>query len=666
MHVNKTNYRKDIDALRGIAVSLVVIYHAFPKSLTGGFIGVDVFFVISGYLITSIIAKQIHNHNFSFVDFYMRRIRRIFPSLIVVILSALIIGWLILFPNELKQLGDHVFNSTFFLQNYNLINEMGYFDVSSHYKPLLHLWTLSIEEQYYLFWPVILVVVFKLSVNPKNIIIIIIGVSFFFNIYLVEDYKHEVFFHSLTRFWELGAGSLLAIVSLENNNKYSLIARRSMFVIGITGILLSSILIKSDVLYPSWIALFPILGSMLVIYANIQLKRFGGLVQIGLISYPLYLWHWVFISYAYIYLGKTPELPLMLIIILISVILSFLTYKYVEKIRYSKSNASVLGLLLIAMTTGVIGLIVEGKNGLENRRHLSYLEKYSIEFKRTPAIDGDCDSYVTSVLNEKRYFDYCRFSNTQKNKKMVAIIGDSHAHVLFPGISKEANKQGYGTVLLANSSCPPLIGFKWGKNMKDISMCQSKIQQILKILSLDKRINKVIFSTRGPVYIHGEVDGVFTTESVSKSLNSKISSTYTNPIEMSYKRYFNGFDKTLNVISRIKHIENTYYFLENPELDFLPKEVIPRPFDYFGVSIQDSTMDYSLYKLRMKEYQRLTYKKSSNYNSVSVIDVSPYLCDKKRCYSYKSGNFLYADDDHFSIFGSYYIADSTKDIIFSN
>jgi peptidoglycan/LPS O-acetylase OafA/YrhL len=204
-------YREDIDALRGLAVFLVVVYHAFPELLPGGFIGVDVFFVISGYLITSIIFFSINNNDFSLKEFYARRIRRLFPALATVLLFVLGFGWLVLFPEEYQQLGKHVTKSVIFLLNFELINEINYFDVESHYKPLLNLWTLSIEEQYYIFWPLIILFFFKIKKNPGYILFLIFIISFSINVYFAKDYSQKVYYHTLTRFWQLAAGSLLAL-----------------------------------------------------------------------------------------------------------------------------------------------------------------------------------------------------------------------------------------------------------------------------------------------------------------------------------------------------------------------------------------------------------------------------------------------------------------------
>ncbi len=659
---NKTQgYRRDIDALRGISVLLVVIYHAFPEFLTGGFIGVDVFFVISGYLITNIIVNQINAGNFNFTEFYNRRIRRILPPLIAVLSTSLIAGWLIMLPDEFKQLGSHALSSSIFVQNFNLINELGYFDVSSHYKPLLHLWTLSIEEQYYLLWPAVLVAIFKLRADPLKILSVIVAASFLLNIYFVNDYKNEVFFHSATRFWELGIGSLLAIYSLKHNFTACPRTRYILFTIGLVFIIFASVYLNARSLYPSWAGLLPTFGAAMIIAANVSFKNWGGLVNVGLISYPLYLWHWVIISFLYIYIGKKPNIEALLFAVLIAFFLSYLTYKYIEKIRYIKSDYTAIALASCALLVAGIGVLVYKNDGLVNRPQFAYVSELKIQLKRTPMTDKACVSYVRSVLQEKHRFDYCRSEFNKNNKKIIAVIGDSHAHVLFPGIAKVARERGFNTILLANSSCPPLIGFNWGRNPKAVKECQSKILQIMQTLQSDPRIEKVIITTRGPTYIHGDVKGKITPASVRKSLktfccNSKV---------MNYSTYFAGYKKTLDQLDSIQHIRRIYYFLENPELDFLPKEVIARPFDYFDISTRHSTVDYDLYLMRMKKYRDLVYKTSTPYNKTIIVDVGPYLCDKKKCHAVKDGEFLYADDDHYSVFGSIYIANKTKEIIFS-
>lgn len=652
-------YRADIDALRGISILVVVIYHAFPSFLPGGFVGVDIFFVISGYLITTIIYKEIKSNNFSFVAFYDRRIKRIFPALITVLVFCLIIGFLVLFPDEYQQLGKHVTYVSIFIQNFLLINELGYFDVSSNYKPLLHLWTLSIEEQYYLFWPLLLLLIFKVNRHLLSLTIAIVITSFVANIYFVSSYKEVAFFHSLTRFWELGVGSVLAIYLMDKNYQISEKFSSTIFFIGSWLIFLSIFIINEKKLYPYWYALMPTIGATLVILANVKRERWYGLVKLGLISYPLYLWHWVIFSFLYIYIGKQPSSIVLMGAILLSLIFAYLTFKYIEKVRYLQSYKVSGFLILLMAIIGLTSLLIEKESGLPNREHLGYLSKYNLEFKRSPAVDKQCELYIKSITQKNRKVDYCRSNLMNENEKTIVIIGDSHGHVLFPGIAKAALKHGYNTILLANSSCPPLEGFLWGRNSSEIKICQEKIRQIIDILQTDKKIRKVFFTTRGPIYIHGNAEKPFTKETIEQSLKHfKDKQRYT------YQTYFSGFNKTLTQISAVSHINNIYYMLENPELDFLPKEIMPRPFDVFGVSTQSATISTALYKERMNEYQQNVYNSAQNYPKLQILDLAPYLCDKMLCYAFKKGNFLYADSDHFSIFGSYYVAQVLDKVVF--
>ena len=295
---------------------------------------------------------------------------------------------------------------------------------------------------------------------------------------------------------------------------------------------------------------------------------------------------------------------------------------------------------------------------MPDRAHLSYLDKINIEFTRTPATDKLCDQVVKLKIEGDRQFDYCRADNIE-SKKIIAIIGDSHAHAIYPGISKVANDNGYGSILLANSSCPTLIGFEWGGNEKEIATCKRKISQIMSVINSSDKIDKVVVVTRGPTYIHGEVEGEFSIKSVNKSFLQKRNNRQT------YENYEKGLKKTLSELSQSNHINSVFYFLENPELDFLPKEVLIRPFDGWGLSSRDSVMDKNLYLKRMSKY-RLAVNRAIKGLGVTVIDPIDYMCDSAQCFSYKDSNFLFADDDHFSVFGSNYVAKKMKDILFND
>ena len=216
-HLTHPNYRADIDGLRAIAVIAVVFYHAFPgsKVLTGGFIGVDIFFVISGYLISTIIIGNLERGSFSFIEFYSRRIRRIFPALLTILIASIVFGWFALLAYEYKQLGKQIAGGAGFISNFLFWQESGYFDNAVDTKPLLHLWSLGIEEQFYIIWPLILWLAFKKRVYVFTMLITIMAASFSLNINEVTSNGVAAFYSPQTRFWELLAGSILAYLTLH-------------------------------------------------------------------------------------------------------------------------------------------------------------------------------------------------------------------------------------------------------------------------------------------------------------------------------------------------------------------------------------------------------------------------------------------------------------------
>lgn len=218
-HLSHPKYRPDIDGLRAIAVLAVVAFHAFPNLVKGGFIGVDVFFVISGYLISTIIFENLDKGTFTFSEFYARRIKRIFPALILVLVACLIFGWFVLLADEYNQLGKHIVAGAGFISNIVFWNEAGYFDNIADTKPLLHLWSLGIEEQFYIVWPLLLWCTWKRKLNLFTITVIFAITSFVLNLKGIKQDAVATFYAPYTRFWELLTGSLLAWVALYKNNE---------------------------------------------------------------------------------------------------------------------------------------------------------------------------------------------------------------------------------------------------------------------------------------------------------------------------------------------------------------------------------------------------------------------------------------------------------------
>ena len=367
-------YRPDIDGLRAIAVLAVVAFHAFPNSIKGGFIGVDIFFVISGYLITKNIFENLNSNTLSFISFYERRIRRIFPALIFVLTACLLFGWFILVADEYNLLGKHIAAGTSFISNFVFWKEAGYFDHSSDKKPLLHLWSLGIEEQFYILWPLFIWFLWKKGFNLLVITFLIAIISFYINVNWIKSDAVAAFYSPQTRFWELLSGSLLAwvVVYKKGSSIYFInkIGGKTLLnILSILGLILliyGISRINKDSSFPGAWALIPVIGSVMLIVAgptslvNRVLLSNKIMVWIGIISFPLYLWHWPIISFATIYKNNVPEDYIRYSAVILSIVLAWSTYHFIEHpIRFGKYSKDSVALLCgVFFMIGLLGLII--------------------------------------------------------------------------------------------------------------------------------------------------------------------------------------------------------------------------------------------------------------------------------------------------------------------
>jgi len=447
-------YNKALDGIRGVAIILVVLFHIWPEYFSFGFVGVDIFFVLSGYLITKIIVTKSERGEFSLSEFYRNRIRRIFPALIIVLSATVIVGYLFLFPEEFKALGKHIKSSALFYQNFRLIDEAGYWDESGQLKPLLHFWSLSIEEQFYILWPFLIILIVRLKA------LYILPLIVFSLIYLSFTLNSDVnvFFHSLTRFWELSVGATL--VWLERSSSLQLLVDKIRYVIWLFFLLAVAFFYQENS--------YDLLKSFLLVLAvgllilslqtrdNVLLSN-NLIVFVGLISYPLYLWHYPIISYAHILGVSVIENGVWILIT--SIFLSYLTYRYVEVYARKQTDIKVIaGFFVAVVVLAGIGGVIKNQDGLPDRPHLASIKEAQLQFIREPAINDKCEAVSEQLLDSPRTFDYCKSTTESITDNYVAIIGDSHAHVLYPGFSEELKKKEYGTVLLANSGCASLLG----------------------------------------------------------------------------------------------------------------------------------------------------------------------------------------------------------------
>lgn len=366
-HLAHPKYRPDIDGLRAVAVLSVVIYHAFPDAVRGGFIGVDIFFVISGYLISTIIFGSLAGSGFSYGEFYARRIRRILPALLPVMALTGAMGWYVLLSDEFRELGKHLLASAGFVSNLALWNEAGYFDTAAESKPLLHLWSLAVEEQFYIFWPVFLGLIWRARPEIGRARMgwwmgIAAGLSFLLNVATIHRHPEAVFYSPLSRIWELAAGALLAHSALRRTSPRGAVDSEVRVLAGLLLIGLGLYFIQKEKTFPGWWAILPVLGACLCISAgpltwvgrNVMGSRV--FVWFGLISYPLYLWHWPLLAYARIVENGMPTAPVRGGAVAAAILLAWLTYRFLERPLRKSSDPRVVRWLLV----GMVALAVAG------------------------------------------------------------------------------------------------------------------------------------------------------------------------------------------------------------------------------------------------------------------------------------------------------------------
>lgn len=452
-------YRPDIDGLRAIAVGSVVVFHAFPHCLPGGFVGVDVFFVISGYLISRILLDGLEKGTFSFRDFFAHRVRRIFPALILVLIASLMAGWFAMLAYEYKEFGKHVAAGAGFVSNLVLWGEAGYFDTAAETKPLLHLWSLGIEEQFYIFWPLMLWLWWKWRLPAVYLIVIVAMISFLMNLRGVLVDPVGAFYSPLTRFWELLVGSFLAWVTLHSRGSPTTLqaslgpirwsaARRAdrgllhallPLAMSVTGLGLVAIAITtfdSHMPFPGALALVPTVGAALVIAAgpnalpNRALLSLRPAVWLGLISYPLYLWHWPLLSFVSILEQGHPDRITRVAAVLLAVLLAALTYMGVEKrIRSGKFGKNITAALVVAMTgVGLVGVTTYLQDG--------FIDRFPAEVRMIQ----EMGEFPTAPLGLNRKCHRFKESETLQlcvddKRPLIFLMGDSHAEKLFIGLN---------------------------------------------------------------------------------------------------------------------------------------------------------------------------------------------------------------------------------------
>ena len=631
-------FRKDINGLRAIAVIAVVLFHFNPHWVPGGFAGVDVFFVISGFLMTGIIFRGLENNNFSIINFYVARANRIIPALSVVCLVLLVFGWFYLTPFDYQSLGKHVASSVGFISNIIYLREAGYFDAASHSKWLLHTWSLSVEWQFYIVYPIILVLFKKcLSLtNIKRLLVVATVLGFTFSVYATYLMPDAAYFLFPTRAWEMMMGGLAFLYPFyvkQSNIKY-------LEWLGITLILASYAFISNDNLWPGYLALIPVLGAYFVLIANKEDSVITDNIvaqKVGLWSYSIYLWHWPVVVFGYYFEIKHWSwigIPL-------SLVLGFLSYKFVESIRFLKLSSISFKPIITFKPLWISVFIFSSGTLIYFIKPNSYLYPlpdsviYSMKRGNYPCFDlGGFD---------KKDKPICQL--TLGDKKIVAL-GDSHMYSSLPGLEDFTIKKGIELLYSGYSGCPPLLGIYPIRNDQKVKNCHNLNKKDFDYIANNK-INDVFLAARWSYYTDGSYDGSgiqylsLTSSLDKKSQNSSISA------------FSKGLDTTLKFLSD-RNI-NTYLMLQIPMQKNDPDKIYYSSIKNKHLSLytlNQNSITFNDYEHFQKKTDEIIFSIANKYRNVHVINPKDTMCKNNVCVVGDNLESFYFDDDHLSIVGA--------------
>lgn len=644
----KSTYRPDIDGLRAVAILLVVVNHFFREALPGGFIGVDVFFVISGFLITGIISAEMKERRFHLGHFYARRVLRLFPALATMLISLLLVGLFILSPEELALLGKHVAASAAFVINFVLVGENGYFDLASDLKPLLHMWSLGVEEQFYLLWPLILLLAMRLRIEMLALSVILI-VSLYLNLTTIGREAVRVFFLPEFRVWEFAAGGLLALLFRSGKVPGALHSpwlAEAGTLLGLCMIGGAAFLLDAHALYPGWRAIPPIVGAVFLLAAGNR-SRVAALVlgnpaslYLGRISYPLYLWHWPVVAILTILVGP-PSSTVLLVALPAAVLLAMATYHFVETpLRYrpwvmAERDIRVPALVATVAATALVGLGIAQLDGLP-WRIADYRAPETTDYVY---VDEAC----AALAGEQ--FNYCRLSDTTR-PPTIALLGDSHANHFFDGVAAYAAEQDETVINLGG--CLPLPGtaiYQEGTVDGCVLLGQSQLDFALN----NPEIHTILMAGRIAYWIVGTgvngLEGGRTHYVMSRKVDGRT--------VFGLDAFETGLRALVDEVR--SHGKRLVFILDNPELDFPPASCLSqRPINAF--QRRDCSTSRDMVEERQQFYRAAVARVVADNPSATTFDPMSVLCNPYRCFAMDNGKLLYRDDNHLSTEGSLYLA----------
>lgn len=640
-------FRKDINFLRALAVVSVVVFHFSPSVLSGGFAGVDVFFVISGFLMTKIISDRILHSEFSLLQFYIDRARRIIPALFVLCTSLLVLGWFFFTPLDYSELSLQISYALTFFSNLLFWSQGGYFESASHEKILLHTWSLSVEWQFYLIYPIFFMLLSRYLTERRVLFGLIITTlcGYGLSIYMSQKSPSAAYFLLPTRFWEMTLGGIAVFINRPFRNSMN-----SFFVaaFGACLILLSMLFISQENQWPGYLAIIPTFGTFLILICNLDLKLYGLKVfeLLGRWSYSIYLWHWPIVVFLYFF--ESLKGLYILVGILFSIVLGWCSYTYIEQ-SYIKKKLSIKGAAFIPSCLFIsiffIAFYIYAFDGLVNRADDKVMAASKGMDDKPPSYS--LCSFTNSELGQ---LNVCNFSNdTFKVKRLeetttpsVIVIGDSHSSSLIYSVIDSAKKFDVSNLIfMSHPACLSIPGAKVNGNEKYTLSCNVFSKNIQLLLNNYPNV-PVIMAHRLPLYFYGYNEKE-TLNDINLFSDFESINKHSKALELIYKDYI------------LELAEGRALYLLSP----VPEQVVNVPkytsrrlmlglYSFKGINYED-------YIRRIGNIPSLLDSIVVKNPNVTILKPHEILCNKSLCISEVGGKPLYYDDDHLSLTGADYI-----------
>ncbi|MFA1624390.1 acyltransferase family protein [Rhizobium mongolense] len=648
---SRPSYRAELDGLRAVAVIPVVLYHIGLAWLPGGFVGVDVFFVLSGYFMARIISSEIAAGSFNIWQFYGRRIRRILPALTAVLAASTIAAWFLFMPQEFEYFAKSLIGAATFTANILFQKESGYFDLEAHTKPLLHTWSLSVEEQFYIFFPLTLLLTRKSRAVTLAVLIAAFFLSFAASCWAAFNATSQGFYLLPFRVWELLLGSLVALVPAPKLTQRS---ESLMAGVGLLGIVAAFFAYNVDTPFPGYYALLPCLSAAAVIFSRAEgswsyaLLKAPPMMFIGKISYSVYLWHWPIIVFTrYLNLGMEAWLEGAMVFAC-ALALGYLSWRFIEQpFRHGGGMSIVTPLVSGAAALGAsvaVASTIIAYHGMPWRLSGDALQLYAATYDQSPFSQPRCfadtngNGLSVAAIEEGRLCVVGDHSTTAPPS--FVVWGDSHSAAMAPAIDLAARKAGIRGVLVGRGGCPPLPNAAFS-SQKNVERCVDHNKAALSFIETQK-IPYVFLVAYWPKYVHRSElpnQGIFFDPNIAPPVED-----WSGPVR-------NSLEETITRLDAAG--TKSVLVLDVPEMGVPVPEALARA---VTTSRSEDIAPSRDYTDQRQSLARMVLNDVAKRKNAYLVDPLPKLCDATRCHAIINDTVMYKDADHLSASGARILA----------